>query len=169
MATLKINVMSIVAIVLAVFSIVAVAMYESSATWPKERPSGEHTYEAFLIIAILLALVVLIVTCLDIEKLTGKTFLIYAVTAVLLLIGLIVFGVQLHKDYKEANNAFNEKNKVTQAILEEKFLNRFRASGDQNTMQSFLNFRTASAVFCGLALLVAIVGTIAPFVCNKSK
>ena len=59
-----------------VFSIVAVAMYESGATWLKERPPGEHTYEAFLIIAIILALVVLVVTCHDIKKLTGKTFLV---------------------------------------------------------------------------------------------
>ena len=64
------------------FSIVAVAMYEAAAWWSSvveqvhERPPGEHAYKAFLIIAILLALVVLIVTCLDIKKLTGKTFLV---------------------------------------------------------------------------------------------
>ena len=58
-------------------AIVAVALYESKeAVQVDKRHSREHTYEAFLIISILLALVVLIVTCLDIERLTGKTFLV---------------------------------------------------------------------------------------------
>jgi len=150
MATLKINVMSIVAIVLAVLSIVAVALYESVAGAVSSRGSQEQTYEAFLIIAILLAIVVLVVTCLDIESLTGKTFLIYAVTAVLLLIGIIVFGIELHKFSNNNNKLINTIISIT-GVDKQDILNKF----------------IASTVFAGLAMLAAIVGAIAPFVCNK--
>jgi len=145
MATLKINVMSIVAVVVMVSSIVAVGLYESKTGAIDKRASKEQTYEAFLVIAILLALVVLIVTCVDIESLTGKTFLIYAVTAVLLLIGIIVYAVHL----KELQDYLDKINKV--AIVKLKMANEYYAS----------------AVFAGIAFVAAIAGTIAPFVCNK--
>ena len=71
---------------------------------------------------------------------------IYAVSAVLLLIGLIVFGIQLHEDHKAYNIAINAKDQLTTDKLVKEFLKRFGAYGDGNTMQSFLNFRTVSAV-----------------------
>merc|ERR1712133_233307 len=91
-----------------VSSIVAVGLYESKTGAIDKRASKEQTYEAFLVISILLALVVLIVTCVDIESLTGKTFLIYAVTAVLLLIGIIVYAVLL-KDTQDVLDIVNRK------------------------------------------------------------
>jgi len=137
MATLRINVMSIVAIVLSVAAIIAVACYES-VNGSGTRGNYENTYEAFLVIAIILALIVLIVTCMDVESVTGKTFLIYGLTAVLLLIGIILFGIVLHAI---ENNTLIKRKIPGEAI--------------------------ASIVFACVALLAAIAGTIAPFVCNK--
>jgi len=131
MATLKINVMSIVAIVLSIAAIIAIACYESAAPEIKLRGDHANTYEAFLVIAVILALIVLIVTCMDVESVTGKTFLIYGLTAVLLLIGVILFGIHL-----------DTWSKIPAAYV-------------------------ASIVFAIVALLAAVGGTIAPFVCNK--
>merc|ERR1711990_759120 len=85
--------MSIVAVILMVAGVIAVALYEVVAG--DRRAHNYNAYEAMLIIAIILALVVLIVTCMDVERITGKTFLIYALAALLLLLGIICLGVAL--------------------------------------------------------------------------
>jgi len=139
MATLKINVMSILAIVVMVTCVVAVGLYESLVG--SANRSGAHeqnTYEAFLIISILLALVVLVVTCMDIEQVKTKTFLIYALAAILLLIGIGVFG-----------NLLRKLDTVTLNFAE--------------TFSKWI----ASIVFAALALIASIAGAVAPFVCNK--
>lgn len=142
MATIKINVMSIVAIILTIAGIIAVALYEVQA--PKVGSYREpecDTYEAMVIIAIILAIVVLIVTCLDVESVTGKTFLIYGISAVLLLIGVIVFGYYLGNT-------------------------RWVNSISGKTVDAPARY-VASIVFACIAMVSAIAGAVAPFVCNK--
>jgi len=157
MATLKINVMSIVAIILMVSGIIALGLYEApykGVTKGRSQIPRENTYEAFIIIPILLALVVLIVTCADIERLKTKTFLIYALAAVMLLIGIIIFAV----------------------VLEERRSNiaKAEAIGAGNTTavkdaKNVFNHWVASIVFAVVALVAAVAGTVAPFVCNKNN
>jgi len=107
MATLKINVMSILAIIVMVSGIIAVGLYEAPyGGQTGDRVADRNTYEAMIIIAILLALVVLVVTCADIEQVKTKTFLIYALAALLLLIGIIVFGVYMGK-HNWLTNTYN--------------------------------------------------------------
>jgi len=149
MATLKINIMSIVAIILMVAGVIAVALYEVVAPATDKRGDNYNAYEAMLIIAIILALVVLIVTCMDVERITGKTFLIYALAALLLLIGIICLGVALGATLgpvdlcKRATTAFRDVLCKTQ------------------------NYLIASMVFAIVALLAGVAGAVAPFVCNK--
>jgi len=133
MATIKINVMSIVAIILTISAIIAAALLEAVGY---KRSDYTNTYLAFLIIAIILALVVLIVTCVDLESVTGKTFLIYLLIAIMLLVGIILFGLYLDgRNSKQVDFNANE--------------------------------HYASIVFAVIALVAAIAGTVAPFVCNK--
>jgi len=141
MATLKINVMSIVAIVLIVTGIVALGCYEGPIRPHAYRSDTMNTYEAFIIIPIILAIVVLIVTCLDVESITGKTFLLYGLAALLLLIGIIIFGVVLH-----------DMNSV----------GYIRNIGYVKAPDAWI----ASIVFAALAFIAAAVGAVAPFVCK---
>jgi len=155
MATLKINVMSIVAIILMVSGIIALSLYEAplkGSMKGRSQSPRENTYEAFLIIPILLALVVLIVTCADIEKLKTKTFLFYALAAVMLLIGIIIFAVVLEETRQSIPNI-------------EKTLGAAAAAAAKN----IFNHWVASIVFAVVALIAAIAGTVAPFVCNKNN
>jgi len=140
MATLKINVMSIVAIIVAIAGIVAVALFEAAGISNKGGDKGK-AYEALVIIAIILALVVLVVHCADIERLTSKTFLIYAVAALLLLIGIIVFAIVLDN--------------VNTALKTNKLL------------QKAFDYGVSSIVFAVVACAAAVAGAAAPFVCNK--
>lgn len=148
MATLKINVMSIVAIIVAIAGIVAVALYETSGPAAIAKGDGDKgkAYEALVIIAIILALVVLVVHCADIERLTSKTFLIYAVAALLLLIGIIVFAIVVDN----VNSAL----KITKAVT-------------NNPLQKQFDYGVSSIVFAVVACAAAVAGAAAPFVCNK--
>jgi len=155
MATLKINVMSIVAIILMVAGVIAVALYEAGVgSLKRSNLHNENTYEAMLIIAIILALVVLIVTCMDVERVTGKTFLIYALAALLLVIGIICLGVDMGgyanrcTAEETLNKSLADKLKIHIACPRE-------------------NYFIASIVFACVALLAAVAGAVAPFVCNK--
>jgi len=157
MATLKINVMSIVAIILMVSGIIALSLYEAplkGSTKGRSQSPRENTYEAFLIIPILLALVVLIVTCADIEQLKTKTFLIYALAAVMLLIGIIIFAVVL-EDNRQNIAEIEKVPKVGAAAAA--------------ALKNVFNHWVASIVFAVVALIAAIAGTVAPFVCNKNN
>jgi len=145
MATLKINVMSIVAIIVAIAGIVAVALFEAAGISNKGGDKGK-AYEALVIIAIILALVVLVVHCADIERLTSKTFLIYAVAALLLLIGIIVFAIVVDN----VNSAL----KITKAVT-------------NNPLQKQFDYGVSSIVFAVVACAAAVAGAAAPFVCNK--
>jgi len=144
MATLKINVMSIVAIVIIVTGIISLGCYEGPFGGKSGRPDTYNTYEAFIIISILLAIVVLVVTCLDVASVTGKTFLIFGLAALLLLIGIIIFGIELGK-----------QNNTTVTI------------GNMRLRWSTPNAWIASIVFAAFAFIAAVAGAIAPFVCKK--
>jgi len=145
MATLKINVMSIVAIVIIVTGIISLGCYEGPFGGKSGRPDTYNTYEAFIIISILLAIVVLVVTCLDVASVTGKTFLIFGLVALLLLIGIIIFGIELGK---RNNTTVN--------------LGSF-GSVRLSTPEAWI----ASIVFAAFAFIAAVAGAIAPFVCKK--
>jgi len=151
MATLKINIMSIVAIIVMIAGVIAVALYEVAAgdTETEKRGDSYNAYEAMLIIAIILALVVLIVTCMDVERITGKTFLIYALAALLLLIGIICLGVALG-----ATGGPVDACKRAPAVVRDAFC-------------KVQNYLIASMVFAIVALLAGVAGAVAPFVCNK--
>lgn len=148
MATIKINVMSIVAIIVTISAIIAAALLESvdyrGIVELLKYLDYTNAYLAMLIIAIILALVVLIVTCLDVESATGKTFLIYALASLLLLAGIICFAVQMNK-------CDGIKYSILKIIFSYKIPNE----------------HYASIVFGCVALIASIAGTIAPFVCNK--
>ena len=114
---------------------------------------------------------------------------IYAVTAVLLLIGLIVFGIQLQKEQEyldienkvvdEANKLLPDNMKKSKGYLPNEHIasavssrlpficEGIKAGKMIATYHLCPLFGLGQQVFCGLAMLVAIVGTIAPFVCNK--
>jgi len=148
MATLKINVMSIVAIIVAIAGIVAVALYETSGPAAVTGDSDKgKAYEALVIIAIILALVVLVVHCADIERLTSKTFLIYAVAALLLLIGIIVFAIVVDN----VNSSLKASKVVTK----------------NSPWQKVFDYCVSSIVFAVVACAAAVAGAAAPFVCNK--
>jgi len=144
MATLKINVMSIVAIIVAIAGIVAVALLEVVGTGKDDKAKA---YEAMVIIAIILALVVLVVHCADIERLTSKTFLIYAVAALLLLIGIIVFAIVVDN--------VNSSLKASKVITK------------NSPWQKVFDYCVSSIVFAVVACAAAVAGAAAPFVCNK--
>jgi len=146
MATLKINVMSIVAIIVAIAGIVAVALFEAAGISNKGGDKGK-AYEALVIIAIILALVVLVVHCADIERLTSKTFLIYAVAALLLLIGIIVFAIVVDN--------VNSSLKASKVITK------------NSPWQKVFDYCVSSIVFAVVACAAAVAGAAAPFVCNK--
>jgi len=149
MATLKINVMSIVAIIVAIAGIVAVALYETSGPAAIAKGDGDKgkAYEALVIIAIILALIVLVVHCADIERLTSKTFLIYAVAALLLLIGIIVFAIVVDN--------VNSSLKASKVITK------------NSPWQKVFDYCVSSIVFAVVACAAAVAGAAAPFVCNK--
>ena len=70
--------------------ILAISLYEYDppSAPPRDRSSLGHAYEALLIVAILLALVVVVVTCLNNANLTGKTYLV----------GRLARGVNIDQD-----------------------------------------------------------------------
>jgi len=95
MATIRFSVMSIIAMVVMITCILAISLYEYDppSAPPRDRSSLGHAYEALLIVAILLALVVVVVTCLNNANLTGKTYLVFAFTGFWLLIAAICYGL----------------------------------------------------------------------------
>jgi len=145
MATIKINVMSIIAVIAIIFGAIALGLYEA------DRASGSddnldrsideaemNMYEAGVCIGILIALIVLIVTVCDKpDSLTGKTFLMFALGAILLLAGVICMIVV------ESLGEGHGRKKDSEA------------SG----------LRIASYVLAGAELLMCVIGAIAPFIC----
>lgn len=95
MATIRISVMTIIAMVVMVACILAVSLYEYDppSTLPRQRTSLGHAYEVMLIIAILLAVVIVGITCLNNASLSGKTYLIFAFTSFWLVIAVICYGI----------------------------------------------------------------------------
>jgi len=153
MATIKINVMSILAVLAILFGAIALGLYEgdrgtfdedSSASNSTSAPStreGEHElnmYEAGVVIGIVFSLLVLIITVCDKpDSLTGKTFLMFALAAILLLAGIIcVIVVEASEGYEGVGR-----------------------KGDITAL------RIASYVLAGAELLILILGAIAPFIC----
>jgi len=160
MATMKFNVMSVVAIILAITAVIAIVLLETGYSYtnnpylnisqPNNKSPLSNTYLAFLIIAIILSSVVFIVTCLDLEPVTSKTYLVYALTAALLLVGVILFALHL-----SANSTTNS------------FLGQFGNSilDSMKPENTYLHY--ASIVSACIALIAAITGVVAPFVCNE--
>jgi len=144
MATIKINVMSILAVLAIIFGAIALGLYEADrATTEEDAPrsldEGElNMYEAGICIGILISLIVLIVTVCDKpDSLTGKTFLMFALAAILLLAGVICMIVV------EAQGENHGRKKDAEI------------SG----------LRIASYVLAGAELLILVIGAIAPFIC----
>jgi len=144
MATIKINVMSILAVLAIIFGAIALGLYEAdrAATEddvPRSLDEGElNMYEAGICIGILISLIVLIVTVCDKpDSLTGKTFLMFALAAILLLAGVICMIVV------EAQGENHGRKKDAEI------------SG----------LRIASYVLAGAELLILVIGAIAPFIC----
>jgi len=145
MATIKINVMSILAVLAIIFGAIALGLYEadrgSDDKNNKERGIGEeemNMYEAGICIGILISLIVLIITVCDKpDSLTGKTFLMFALAAILLLAGFICMIVV------EAQGEDHGRVKDSEP------------SG----------LRIASYVLAGAELLILVIGAIAPFIC----
>jgi len=141
MTTIKINVMSILAVLAIIFGAIALGLYEgdrANEDPPAKRDGSvvalEHelnTYEAGICIGILVSLIVLVITVCDKpDSLTGKTFLMFALAAIILLAGIIcAIVVEASKD--EAATAL----------------------------------RIASYCLAGAELLILIIGAIAPFIC----
>jgi len=153
MATIKINVMSILAVLAIIFGAIALGLYEADradtdTNGEKDRSdpleNELNMYEAGICIGILISLIVLIITVCDKpESLTGKTFLMYALAAILLLAGLICAIVV------EATEGGDT--------------GRTKKEGDDIVGPSGL--RIASYVLAGAELLILIIGAIAPFIC----
>jgi len=144
MATIKINVMSILAVLAIIFGAIALGLYEAdrAATEedaPRSLDEGElNMYEAGICIGILISLIVLIVTVCDKpDSLTGKTFLMFALAAILLLAGVICMIVVEAQGENHGRKADAE------------------ISG----------LRIASYVLAGAELLILVIGAIAPFIC----
>lgn len=96
MATLRISIMSIIAMVVMIMCILAISLFEyeaPSTSSAKTRSSLGQTYEALLAIVIILGVIVVIITCANNPNLTGKTYLIFALSSILLLAAAICFGV----------------------------------------------------------------------------
>lgn len=145
MATIKINVMSILAVLAIIFGAIALGLYEadrdsgSDDNLVRSIDEGEmNMYEAGICIGILISLIVLIVTVCDKpDSLTGKTFLMFALAAILLLAGVICMIVVEAQGEAHGRKANTE------------------ASG----------LRIASYVLAGAELLILVIGAIAPFIC----
>jgi len=144
MATIKINVMSILAVLAIIFGAIALGLYEADrATTEEDAPrsldEGElNMYEAGICIGILISLIVLIVTVCDKpDSLTGKTFLMFALAAILLLAGVICMIVV------EAQGENHGRKKDAEIG----------------------GLRIASYVLAGAELLILVIGAIAPFIC----
>lgn len=153
MATIKINVMSILAVLAIIFGAIALGLYEADradteTNGVKDRSdpleNELNMFEAGICIGILISLLVLIITVCDKpESLTGKTFLMYALAAILLLAGLICAIVVEATEGGDTGRAAKEGEEVP------------GASG----------LRIASYVLAGAELLILIIGAIAPFIC----
>jgi len=147
MATIKINVMSILAVLAIIFGAIALGLYEadrgSEDKNNEDRDIGEaeiNMYEAGVCIGILVSLIVLIITVCDKpDSLTGKTFLMFALAAILLLAGVICMIVVEAQDEGHGRKP------------------------DLETGPSGL--RIASYVLAGAELIILIIGAIAPFIC----
>jgi hypothetical protein len=145
MATIKINVMSILAVLAIIFGAIALGLYEADRDSGNDnnldRDIGEaeiNMYEAGVCIGILVSLIVLIITVCDKpDSLTGKTFLMFALAAILLLAGVICMIVVEAQDLGHGRK--------------------------QETAPSGL--RIASYVLAGAELIILIIGAIAPFIC----
>lgn len=143
MATIKINVMSILAVLAIIFGAIALGLYEANRAdeGQKDRDPLENElnmYEAGICIGILISLIVLIITVCDKpDSLTGKTFLMFALAAILLLAGIICVIVV------EAQGGHGRK----------------KADSGPAAL------RIASYVLAGAELLILIIGAIAPFIC----
>jgi len=144
MATIKINVMSILAVLAIIFGAIALGLYEADrATTEEDAPrsldEGElNMYEAGICIGILISLIVLIVTVCDKpDSLTGKTFLMFALAAILLLAGVICMIVVEAQGENHGRKAEAEIG----------------------------GLRIASYVLAGAELLILVIGAIAPFIC----
>jgi len=144
MATIKINVMSILAVLAIIFGAIALGLYEADrATTEEDAPrsldEGElNMYEAGICIGILISLIVLIVTVCDKpDSLTGKTFLMFALAAILLLAGVICMIVVEAQGENHGRKADAEIG----------------------------GLRIASYVLAGAELLILVIGAIAPFIC----
>merc|ERR1711887_451886 len=141
MTTIKINVMSILAVLAIIFGAIALGLYEADRASGSEdnldrdiNESEMNMYEAGICLGLLFSLIVLIVTVCDKpDSLTGKTFLMFALAAILLLAGIICAIVV------EATKGEEDK-----------------AAGD---------LRIASYCLAGAELLILIIGAIAPFIC----
>jgi len=142
MTTIKINVMSILAVLAIIFGAIALGLYEGDRAGEEEQRDGDpealehelNMYEAGVCIGILISLIVLVITVCDKpDSLTGKTFLMFALGAILLLAGIICAIVV------EATKGEEDK-----------------AAGD---------LRIASYCLAGAELLILIIGAIAPFIC----
>jgi len=145
MTTIKINVMSILAVLAIIFGAIALGLYEADRASGSEdnldrdiNESEMNMYEAGICLGLLFSLIVLIVTVCDKpDSLTGKTFLMFALAAILLLAGIICMIVV------EAQGEGHGRKKDTEA------------SG----------LRIASYVLAGAELLILVIGAIAPFIC----
>jgi len=156
MATIKINVMSILAVLAIIFGAIALGLYEADRADTETNGTKKNgradplenelnMYEAGICIGILISLIVLIITVCDKpESLTGKTFLMYALAAILLLAGLIcAIVVEATEDGDTGRTAKDSDGNI------------IAASG----------LRIASYVLAGAELLILIIGAIAPFIC----
>lgn len=151
MATIKINVMSILAVLAIIFGAIALGLYEADRGDAKRDDPLEHElnmYEAGIALGILISLLVLIITVCDKpDSLTGKTFLMYGIGAILLLAGMIcMIVVEATSEGENGRLAANSKDEYSDNI------------GDKP-------LRIASYVLAGAELLVLILGAIAPFIC----
>jgi len=154
MATIKINVMSILAVLAIIFGAIALGLYEADradteTNGVKDRSdpleNELNMFEAGICIGILISLLVLIITVCDKpESLTGKTFLMYALAAILLLAGLICAIVVEATEGGDTGRAAKKEGEEVPG-----------ASG----------LRIASYVLAGAELLILIIGAIAPFIC----
>jgi len=154
MATIKINVMSILAVLAIIFGAIALGLYEADradtdTNGKKDRAekleNELNMYEAGICIGILISLIVLIITVCDKpESLTGKTFLMYALAAILLLAGLICA--------------------IVVEATEDGDAGRTNKDADGNLVGPS-GLRIASYVLAGAELLILIIGAIAPFIC----
>jgi len=140
MATIKINVMSILAVLAILFGAIALGLYEADRAPEEEQKKREkelenelNMYEAGVCLGILFSLLVLIITVCDKpDSLTGKTFLMYALAAILLIAG-IACAIAIEAQAEEGQGASD--------------------------------LRIASYCLAGAELIILIIGAIAPFIC----